>query len=221
MEGGESFSLPRLIEVIMKKFKNLPKKKKIIFITSLAILLIIILLGLFLLRGCDSFSSVPTLTIESPQKKSITDHDPFTLDMTISDFGDSLYPAASFSIEFDNSRLEFLGIEEGNLFILDNNASGKLPEWSTNTEHSNKSGIINIMYLDMTGGKYAFTKDLLAEEDNVVLRLSFRLRGSARKGDVYELNINDAVFAASNENLSLATAKDTLKVKNSKIVVGE
>ena len=37
------------------------------------------------------------------------------------------------------------------------------------------------MYLDMTGGKNAFSKDLLAEDNNVVLRLKFRLRGSAEQ----------------------------------------
>ena len=77
------------------------------------------------------------------------------------------------------------------------------------------------MYLDMTGGKNAFTKELLAEDYNVVLRLKFRLRGSVRVGDVLDLIVEDAVFAASDETQSLAMTTDTLKVKNGKIVVGE
>ena len=77
------------------------------------------------------------------------------------------------------------------------------------------------MYLDLTGGKEAFSQSLLAEEDNVVLRLSFRLRGSARSGDVFDLTVEDAVFAASDESQSLAMNRKTLKVKNAKIVVGD
>jgi hypothetical protein len=77
------------------------------------------------------------------------------------------------------------------------------------------------MYLDLTGGKEAFSQRLLAEEDNVVLRLSFRLRGSARSGDVFDLTVEDAVFAASDERQSLAVTQKTLKVKNAKIVVGD
>jgi hypothetical protein len=88
-------------------------------------------------------------------------------------------------------------------------------------DNCNKTGLINIMYLDMTGGKNAFTEELLAEDYNVVLRLKFRLRGSVRPGDVLDLIVEDAVFAASDEKQSLAMTTDTLKVKNGKIVVGE
>ena len=53
------------------------------------------------------------------------------------------------------------------------------------------------------------------------LDVKFRLRGSVRSGDVYDLIFDDAVFAASDETESLAMTTDTLKVKNSKIVIGE
>ena len=127
------------------------------------------------------------------------------------------------SIAFDSSRLEFIGVEEGNVFIRDDKSdiSQKLPNWSCNPKQCNKTGKINIMYLDTTGGKNAFSKDLLAEKDNVVLRLKFRLRGSVRNGDVCDLIFDDAVFAASDENESLAMTRNTLKVRNGKIVVGE
>ena len=77
------------------------------------------------------------------------------------------------------------------------------------------------MYLDMTGGKNAFSKELLAEDNNVVLRLKFRLRGSVRADDVCDLIVEDAVFAASDETESLAMTTNTLTVKNGKIVIGE
>jgi hypothetical protein len=88
-------------------------------------------------------------------------------------------------------------------------------------QNSNDTGLINIMYLDMTGGRNAFTKELLAEDYNVVLRLKFRLRGSVRPGDVLDLIVEDAVFAASDEPQSLAMTTDTLKVKNGRLVIGE
>ena len=165
----------------------------------------------------------PTLTVETPQKLSASQTDEFVLDVTVSNLGDARYPAMSMSIAFDSSRLEFLGVEEGNLFVLSSeNAAGQaLPEWSCNVQSSNDTGTINIMYLDLTGGKNAFTKDLLAEDYNVVLRLKFRLRGSARPGDVLDLTVDDAVFAASDESQSLAMTTDTLKVKSGKIVIGD
>ena len=141
--------------------------------------------------------------------------------MTISELGDTLYPAMSMSLIFDPSCLEFLGTEEGNVFVTDSLIGRKLPQWSCNPEQCNKTGKINIMYLDLTGGKEAFSQNLLEEEDNVVLRLSFRLRGSARSGSVFDLTVADAVFAASDESQSLAMTQKTLNVKNAKIVGGD
>ena len=168
-------------------------------------------------------SGKPTLIVETPQKLSVTQTEEIALDVTVSDLGDVRYPAMSMSVSFDSSRLEFLGVEEGNIFILSNESSAgqQLPDWSCNVKNSNDTGVINIMYLDMTGGKNAFTKELLAEDDNVVLRLKFRLRGSARAGDVLDLIVEDAVFAASDETQSLAMTTGTLKVKNGRLVIGE
>ena len=171
----------------------------------------------------ESTASEPTLVVETPQKLSASQTEEFSLDVTISQLGDARYPAMSMSIAFDSSRLEFLGVEEGNIFILsdENNSGQQLPDWSYNVQTANETGLINIMYLDMTGGKNAFTRELLADDYNVVLRLKFRLRGSVRPGDVLDLIVEDAVFAASDETQSLAVTTDTLKVKNGRIVVGD
>lgn len=184
-------------------------------------LILLLLLSLLLARCTGIGGKKPVLAVETPQKLSASQTETFTLDVTISDLEETLYPAMSMSIRFDPSCLEFLGIEEGNVFITDSQVGKALPQWSCNPQQCNKSGLINIMYLDLTGGKSAFTKTLLAEENNVVLRLSFRLRGSARSGDVYDLILEDAVFAASDETKSLAMTRETLKTKNAKIVVGD
>ena len=198
------------------------KKKKVKWMVITGITLMVLVL-VFLLVKCGGDSGEPTLIVETPQKLYISGTKEFTLDVTISDLGEVRYPAMSMSISFDSSRLEFLGVEEGNIFILsDENSSGQqLPDWSCNVQNSNDTGLINIMYLDMTGGRNAFTKNLLADDYNVVLRLKFRLRGSVRPGDVLDLIVEDAVFAASDETQSLAMTRDTLKVKNGRLVIGE
>lgn len=208
----------------MKKGKMDPKKKRKFCILGI-VFGIVFVAALFYFFQKESEFGIPVLTIETPQKLCCEKADTFVLDVMISDFGEAIYPAASMSISFDASRLEFLGVEEGNVCIHyagpNQNMQQQLPEWSYNVEQSNKSGLINIMYLDTTGGKNAFSKELLAEDENIVLRLQFRLRGSARVGDIYDLVIEDAVFAASDETQSLAMLQNTLKVKNSKIVIGE
>lgn len=200
------------------------KKKKMAILTAVLAGLILAIILIFT-RFVDSVAKEPTLTVETPQKISAGSSETITIDASISALGDALYPAMSVSLSFDSSRLEFLGVAEGNVFILDDeNSAGiaqKLPDWSYNVQHSNETGKINIMYLDMTGGKHAFTKDLLADDDNVLLRLQFRLRGSARSGDVLDLIVEDAVFAASDETQSLAMKTDTLKTRDGKIVVGD
>ena len=208
----------------MSKRQLDPKTKKKLFIGIGAGVLLLLLILFLLFINLDKITGgTPTLTIETPQKISKSETEEFTLDVTISSFGDAIYPAASMSISFDSSRLEFIGVEEGNVFIQSGEgyALQKLPNWSCNPEQCNKSGKINIMYLDTTGGKNAFSKELLAEEDNVVLRLKFRLRGSVRSGDICDLIFDDAVFAASDETQSLAMTRDTLKVRDGKIVIGE
>ena len=195
------------------------KHKRPILIGGILILLLV--LSLVLARCSGGKAGTPVLTVETPQKLSASQTDTFTLDVAISRLGDALYPAMSMSLRFDPSCLEFIAIEEGNVFVTDSRLGRKLPQWNCNPEQCNKTGLINIMYLDLTGGKEAFTQSLLAEEDNVVLRLSFRLRGSARSGDVFDLIVEDAVFAASEERESLAVTQSTLKVKNGKIVVGD
>lgn len=197
------------------------RNNKKLFVIIAALCVAAAVVALLLLSGDKGPLGAPTLTVETPQKCSAGEE--ITLDVTIDHMGEALYPAASMSIRFDPACLEFLGVEEGNVFILDGeNTSGRqLPQWSCNTAACNESGLINIMYLDMTGGRYAFSRELLAEEDNVVLRLSFRVRGSVRAGDVLDLIVEDAVFAASEERDSLAMTRNTLRVKNSRIVIGE
>ncbi len=206
----------------MTKKPQQKRKKPWLWIAGACIVAAVIIILLLFPRHEPSIVA-PTLTVETPQKVRLSAEKELTLNVTVSSLGEASYPAMSMSLAFDPSKLEFLGIEEGNLCIRDEQSSSgkRLPEWSCSVENSNAKGLINIMYLDMTGGKHAFSKELLQEDENVVLRLRFRLRGSVSAGDVLELNVADAVFAASDETQSLAVTTGTLKTKNSRIVIGE
>lgn len=210
-----------------EKEKKGLQKKKLIAAGVILLLLLFLLFGLwkyFKSRNPVLGKAVPAvLTIETPPKKSAGDRENFLVDVTISALGEEVYPAASLNVIFDASRLEFMGVEEGNVMIPCEEMAGggkrQLPEWQVDVEHCNRTGEIAVLYLDMTGGKYAFSQDLLEGEDNVLLRLAFRLRGSAKAGDIYELTVSDAVFAAMDSAKSLASLSGTLTVRDGRIVV--
>ena len=201
--------------------QNKNRKKKII-IGVIILIILAVSLFLFLRRG-GLLPSAPAVVVETPAKMDAKDREVFSLELQLTSLGETVYPAASFSISFDPSKLEFMGISEGNVAIKSSKSiSGTaLPEWSVNVERSNETGAINIMYIDMTGGKNAFSKELLQDQGNVLLLLDFRLRGSVRAGDILELSLDDAVFAASDETESLSGTAGTLRTVNGRIVIGE
>ena len=83
----------------MKKFL----KKRWPWLLALTALIVALI---FLLVRCDGQDAgLPTLTVETPQKLSKAETTEFTLDVTVSNLGDALYPAMSMSIAFDASRL--------------------------------------------------------------------------------------------------------------------
>lgn len=197
--------------------KKLLSKKRVIIVTLTLMLLLSI--GVFLSKFINVDGGVSELRIEAPSPVSTSDES-FVVDVTVSKLGEAIYPAASMSIAFDPSRLEFLGVDEGNVFV-GTKEDYNLPKWSCNVSQSNKTGLINVMYLDTTSGTKAFCKELIEVDYNVVLRLKFRPRGSLRPGDICTLVVEDAVFAASDESQSLAMTTKTLKAKNGKIAIGE
>lgn len=206
----------------MEEKKN-SKKKTIIIV--LLVLLALAVPAFFLFGDGGALSLAPTVTIETPNKMSRSDRGEFTLDVTLSDLKEGeLYPAASFSMNFDANKLEFLGLEEGNVLVpcekKANGAVTELPKWGVNVERSNEIGQINVMYLDLTGGRQAFSKDLLPDGDRVLFRLKFKLRGSMQSGDIIEISFADAVFAASDEKDSLASVKNTLKTHSGRVIIG-
>ncbi len=190
------------------------KKKYLWLLAPILPMVLLLLLG----RCGPEEAGIPTLTVETPPKANAGED--VIVDVSISALGDASYPAMSLSLSFDPSRLEFLGVNEGNVFLPDSDAGQRLPTWSYDADAANRSGTINIMYLDMTGGKYAFTKVLLTGREDVLMRLCFRVRGSVRDGEVLDVVVEDAVFAASEESQSLASSTASLVTRNGKIVIG-
>ena len=80
----------------------LKRNKILCFIVGGVLIVSAVLLCIFLIPkdGGEANKNTPTLTVETPQKLRIQDTVTFVLDVTISSFGDAIYPAASMSIAF-------------------------------------------------------------------------------------------------------------------------
>lgn len=158
------------------------------------------------------------LILEMPERSGINGGEELSVDVKLSMLGEAYYPAASMSIEFDPDNFEFTGLDQGNVRVTGDTAEGQLPEWSVNVQRSNETGSINIMYVDVSGGKYAFSDKLMSEEENILFTLDFQLHDDARAGDS-EFKVKDAVFAASDSEESLSAASGTLEIKDGKIIL--
>ena len=203
------------------------KKKTIIAISVTAVLAITVgLIIIFLNRNSQtakvgSFSTGPAVFIEIPDKMDKKDRSEFELGVFVTKLGKDIYPAASFSISFDPSKLEFLGLEEGNVLILDSDSptGENLPEWNVDAETSNKTGLINVMYLDISGKDKGFSQEKLYDKDNSLFYLKFKLRGSVREKEMYEISFKDAVFACEDDSKSLSMLSKKLKTKDSFVMI--
>lgn len=209
---------------MLNKIKSMSKKKKVILIGVGILIISLIFFSIVMMRRVIE---TPTITLVPPPPIDVLNRDEFIVDVKLSDLGDELYPAASVTVGFDKNKLEFTGTKIGTMMTYgDNTIDGKsfdIPLWNCNIERANELGEINTLYMDMTAGKYAYSKSGFDKKTkDVVLRLGFKLRDSAVKGEVYNIKIRDAVIAAINgdENkTSLATSQNTLRARNCKIVV--
>ena len=154
---------------------------------------------------------------------SAADREEFVIDVCLTDLPDNNYPAASISVEFDRNKLEFVGVKQGNMMTEDGSGGFDIPVWSCNPEVSNRKGQINAMYLDMTAGDRAYVLAGYNKQNaNVLLRLTFKLRDSATKGDSLKFTVQDAAVATVGgdvDNTSLSTAAKTLNTKNCSIKI--
>ncbi len=209
---------------MIEKIRNLSKKKKIV---GGSILLIFIALIIFIFIKTLKVIQTPTITLMPPAPLESSNREEFIVDVILSDLPKNIYPAASLTIGFDKNKIEFTGTKLGTMMTygdttIDGN-SMNIPLWDCNVERANEIGQINTMYLDMTAGKYSYSREGFDnEKNNVLLRLGFKLKDSVSKGEVYNIKINDAVIATINGDIdktSLATNQKTLRYSNCKIAV--
>lgn len=135
-----------------------------------------------------------------------------TVDVKLSDLqGD--YPAASFQIDFDKNKLEFIGIRQGNI-VITNTKTGDtaIPEWQFNKDTANNKGTISTMYLDMTAENNPISGNALSADADVLFRLVFRVKDSCNDGETLTLTTSQATFAAIDEKDSIAVYKNNINV---------
>ncbi|UOY91709.1 cohesin domain-containing protein [Ectobacillus sp. JY-23] len=216
---------------IFKRVRNSEfLKKKSTRIVGIILMVLLILSSIFIyFNNKNVFRELfaPSITLVSPAPIKPSNRNEITVDVMVSDLPDNIYPAASLSINFDKNKLDFIGVKQGTMMTLGDSTAQKkvynIPIWKSDPAVSNKSGQINTMYLDMTGGKYAYTKEgFNKKEKNILLRLTFKLRDSVVSGEVYDLIIRDAIIATADNDIkktSLASNNNTLKTYPAKIVV--
>lgn len=157
------------------------------------------------------------MSLKSRKTLDIKEDKNFTVDLKLSYLTSNIYPSSSFSIEFDKDKLELVDILEGDIVTFSN----KTPDWKYDVKSSNKTGIINVIYLDSSGGKDSFTsKSIQSEDKNTIVKLEFKLKNEIKSNDEINLKIKDAVFATIEgdmDNSSLSTKKNTMKIENCKI----
>ena len=156
---------------MLEKIKNASKKKKII---TVFLILIIIIGAIFIVFRAKKELNKPVLSLIPPKPIEYSSREEFVVDVQLSALPHNLYPAASISVTFDNTKLEFTGAKLGTMMTYgDKRANGysfDIPQWSCNTEISNSKGEINAMYLDTTAGKYAYCSEGFdSDKKNIVL----------------------------------------------------
>lgn len=213
-------------KIIKSKFFQ-KKRNRVLVICGAVLLVAAIALLILFQNGVLDELFAPSITLMSPSPVSASNRDEIVIDVVLSDLPDKIYPAASLSVEFDKNKLEFVGVKQGTMMTLGDSTEDKktynIPIWESDTPVSNQLGEINTMYLDITGGKFAYVREGFHKKDkDILLRLIFRLRDSAQAGEIYHITVKDVVIATvggAENRTSLATSLRTLKAYPAKIVV--
>lgn len=196
-------------------------------ITAIAVILSLVVVGIVYGIGVKSKQEQVSNTVKQEDENqevallleydkdlAANSQEEIVIPVKLSYLPSGVYPSASISIEFDKEKLEFTGIDKGTI----KDFSNKVPAWNVDVDATNKSGVVNAMYLDKSGGKNSYYKSGFEKgTKDTILNLKFKLKDAAKSKDILHLNIADAVFATINgdtDNSSLSTLKNTMKNKN-------
>lgn len=193
-------------------------KKRNLFIISILMGLVIIF---SLVRSRIDDKKEPTIYLTSDAKLKAMSNEEFYIDVKLSSFPkDSVFPAASFLITFDQTKVQFTGLKLGTMPTGDEagkKESLSIPVWKSNTDVANETGTISAIYLDMSASNHSYRDYCFASHDkDILVRLNFTLLDSAQAGDKLTFTFQDAVLAAVKEsgNSSIAMTDETLKIKD-------
>ena len=109
------------------------------------------------------------------------------------------YEAASIAVAFDPAQLTFLGTDDGDIPLV----MGSLPEWESDPARANETGSARALRLPEEGAALA------TSTGSVLVRLRFELADGVTES---ALTVTDAVLAAEDETVCLASAAGTLTV---------
>ena len=196
-------------------------------ITAIAVILSLVVVGIVYGIGVKSKQEQVSNTVKQEDENqevallleydkdlAANSQEEIVIPVKLSYLPSGVYPSASISIEFDKEKLEFTGIDKGTI----KDFSNQVPAWNVDVDATNKSGVVNAMYLDKSGGKNSYYKSGFEKgTKDTILNLKFKLKDAAKSKDILHLNIVDAVFATINgdtDNSSLSTLKNTMKNKN-------
>ena len=196
-------------------------------ITAIAVILSLVVVGIVYGIGLKSKQEQVSNTVKQEDENqevallleydkdlAANSQEEIVIPVKLSYLPSGVYPSASISIEFDKEKLEFTGIDKGTI----KDFSNQVPAWNVDVDATNKSGVVNAMYLDKSGGKNSYYKSGFEKgTKDTILNLKFKLKDAAKSKDILHLNIADAVFATINgdtDNSSLSTLKNTMKNKN-------
>ena len=202
-----------------KKMTTKQKKKRLLIIGGISLVAIIAIVAVvfFTLDRTGVIDRVfaTSITLSSPAPVEATNKENIVLDAIVTRLPDGEYLAASLSVYFDHNRLEFIGVRQGTMRTVGINGNYSIPIWNSDVEAANRTGVINTMYLDMTGGDHPY----IVDDADILLRLAFRLRDSAQSGDTLYVTIEDAIFATVDPADAVAMTKGNLIGFNAQIIV--
>lgn len=198
------------------------KKRNLFILIGLIAIMIIV----YLIYSFSNNKKGPTMYLSSDSTPKAMSNEEFYIDVKLSSFPkDSVFPAASFLVTFDQTKVMFTGLKLGTMVVGDEEGHKKslsVPVWKSNPNIANETGTVSAMYLDMSASnhcyrEYSFTPDT----EDILVRLNFKLLDSAQTGDKLEFTFQDAVMAAIKEDgkSSLAMTEDTLSIKDLTIKV--
>lgn len=190
-------------------------KKKYVMIGIISLVSISLVVALLVLKKEETWIFKPAITVVSPQPLKAEPDERVTVDVTLSDMPKETYPGASINVSFDPKKLEFVGIKQGNITIPSRNKDGEeIPIWECDVKKSNEKGEVKAMFIDMSGGKYSYSqKGFKAKDQDILLRMQFKLTDNVKKGETYELIIEDGVLATMDNQKN----KTSLSIQNHKL----